>query len=141
MRASHCHSLKDKRAVFRKLRERVRSRYHLTIAEVGAQDNWQRLVIGFAVVGSDRVSVERTSADIAHFVERTGLAKLIRDDHELLAYGAEPIGDSEFSFGPDDHRDGDTGEDGPDENHDQGHGQSFADAEWIPASWKSEETP
>lgn len=127
LRASHCHSLKDKRAVFRKLRERVRARYHLTIAEVGAQDNWQRIVVGFAVVGSDRVSVERTSADIAHFIEHTGLAKLVGDDHELLAYGAGPIGDSEFGgpladlLGPDGDSDG----------------ASFADAEWIPESWKT----
>ena len=125
LRASHYHSLKDKRAVFRKLRDRVRSRYHLTVAEVVAQDNWQRIVIGFAVVGSDRISVERTSADIARFIERTGLAKLVGDDHELLAYGAGPIGDDEFGLAPGDE----LGE--PDE------GESFADAEWIPDSWKS----
>lgn len=116
--------------MLRKLESRVRARYHIAIAEVGAQDNWQRLVIGFAIVGSDRVSVERTSADVARFIERLGLAKLVRDDHELLAYGSEPMGDNGLSL-----RDlsGPADADDPD-----GDGQNFADAEWIPASWKTE---
>ena len=77
------------------------------------------------MVGSDRISVERTSADIAHFIERTGLAKLVGDDHELLAYGAGPIGDSEFDLAPGDAID------------EPEVGENFADAEWLPESWKS----
>ena len=112
LRASHCHSLKDKRAVLRKLESRVRARYHLPIAEVAQQDIWQRIVIGFAVVGSDRVSVERTSADIAGFIESTGLAEMVHDEHETVAYGDGPVGDQ---------------------------AQPDTDSSWIPDSWTSEE--
>ena len=131
MRASHCHSLKDKRALIRKLEGRVRARYHIAIAEVGAQDVWQRLIIGFAIVGSDRVAVERISADVVRFIESTGLARLERDDHELIAYGADAFGDDDLAL-----RDL-----GLTEDADATGERSFADEPWIPDSWKSEETP
>ena len=129
LRASQCHSLKDKRAVLRKLVARVRSQYHVPLAEVGAQNTWQRIVIGFAVVGSDRVSVERTSTDIARFIERTGLAEMVGDQLELLAYGDGPMGeDASPGLANSSNR--------ADIDHENG---AWADESWIPESWKSEE--
>lgn len=92
LRATQCHSLKDKRAVLRKLDAQVRARFHLPLAEVGDQDIWQSIVVGYAVVGSDHRAVERQSAGIAAFIERLGLADLVRDEHEILAYGDGPVG-------------------------------------------------
>jgi uncharacterized protein YlxP (DUF503 family) len=40
----HARSLKDKRRVVQKLRDRVRSRFDVSIAEVGAQNLHQRAV-------------------------------------------------------------------------------------------------
>ena len=98
----------------------MRARYHIAIAEVGAQNTWQRIVVGFAIVGSDRIAVERTAADVARFIESTGLARLVRDDHELIAYGAEAFGEGDLDISDED-------------------GQNYADAPWIPESWKSDE--
>ena len=49
----HARSLKDKRAVVRRFRDRVRARFDVSIAEVGDQDLHQRAVFGVAVVSSD----------------------------------------------------------------------------------------
>lgn len=46
-------SLKEKRAVIRSLVERLRSRMHVSAAEVGDQDYVNRAQIGFAVVSGD----------------------------------------------------------------------------------------
>ncbi len=119
----------------RKLEGRVRSRYHVPLSEVDEQDTWQRIVLGFAIVSADRISVERTSADISSFIEGTGLAELVRDEHELLAYGDGPFGD-----------DGaialatvQSTEESVLSGEQSGDNPRFADEAWIPDAWKSEE--
>ena len=49
----HARSLKEKRGVVRRFRDRVRSRFDVSIAEVGDQDLHQRAIFGVAVVSSD----------------------------------------------------------------------------------------
>ena len=46
-------SLKDKRQVVRSIKDRLRERARAAVAEVEFQDLWQRVAIGFAVVGAD----------------------------------------------------------------------------------------
>ena len=90
--ASHCHSLKQKRNVIRKLKERVRNRMRVSIAEVGGQGTWQRMQLGFAVVGSDREQGVTLVREVVDFVESTGLALLLDYEYEVLTYGGERLG-------------------------------------------------
>jgi uncharacterized protein YlxP (DUF503 family) len=46
----HSQSLKEKRAVLNRVKGRLESRFHLSVAEVDFQDLWQRAAIGFALV-------------------------------------------------------------------------------------------
>ena len=48
------HSLKEKRMVVRRIKDRVRDRVHVIVNEVGAQDVWQRAELGCAVVSGER---------------------------------------------------------------------------------------
>lgn len=45
-----CRSLKDKRAVVKPIVDGLRRRHHLSVAEVGHQNSWQRATIGVAAV-------------------------------------------------------------------------------------------
>ncbi len=54
------HSLKDKRQVVRSLKDRLKARFNVSVAEVGYHDVWQRAAVAVAAVGVDRVSVEAT---------------------------------------------------------------------------------
>ncbi|MGH9536011.1 MAG: DUF503 domain-containing protein [Terriglobales bacterium] len=47
-------SLKDKRAVIRALKDRLRSRFNVSVAEVDHQELWQRATLGVAAIGPDR---------------------------------------------------------------------------------------
>jgi uncharacterized protein YlxP (DUF503 family) len=47
-------SLKDKRAIVRGLKDRIRQRVHAAVAEVDHQDLWQRSALGVAVVSGER---------------------------------------------------------------------------------------
>ncbi len=53
-------SLKDKRRVIKSLKERLKNRYNISIAETGALDKWQRAEIGIVCVSNDSVKVSRT---------------------------------------------------------------------------------
>src|SRR5262245_16253491 len=74
----YAHSLKEKRLVVQKLKDRLRAKFNVAVAEMDHQDVWQRSVIGVVSIASDQQiveqilqSVERESAhilggDLAH---------------------------------------------------------------------------
>jgi uncharacterized protein len=47
-------SLKGKRSVIRSLKDRIRNGFNVSIAEVEAQDEWQRAVLGIVCVGAEQ---------------------------------------------------------------------------------------
>jgi uncharacterized protein YlxP (DUF503 family) len=61
-------SLKTKRAVIRPIIDGLRSRFHVSVAEVDYQDQWQRAAIGVAVVGSSNTQVREALASVERFV-------------------------------------------------------------------------
>ena len=63
-----CRSLKAKRAVVRPVVEGVRSRFRVSVAEVGDQDLWQRANIGVAVVGATTSHVVDVMDEIERWV-------------------------------------------------------------------------
>jgi uncharacterized protein YlxP (DUF503 family) len=54
----HAQSLKDKRRVLKGLKDRLRSRHNISLAEVGGQDLWQRATLGMAAVADTRTPLE-----------------------------------------------------------------------------------
>ena len=65
------HSLKDKRHVVKSLKDRLRSRFNVSVAEIAGQETWQRSVIAAVTVSGDHTraegvlqSVEREAASI-----------------------------------------------------------------------------
>jgi hypothetical protein len=92
-----CHSLKEKRQILRRLIERVRAQFKVSVNEVDHQDLWQRTAIGAAVVGSDHAHVERMTVQIADFMERQHLAEPLGRRLEVIPFGRddeEPLGDA-----------------------------------------------
>ena len=70
-------SLKDKRQVVRKVTDRLRARFNVSVAEVGDNDIWQRAVIGICAVSNDHSFVNevldkcaRDAGNIAEIVNR-----------------------------------------------------------------------
>lgn len=47
-------SLKGRRSVVKSLKDRIRSRYNVSVSEVGDLEAWQRAVLGVAVVTNER---------------------------------------------------------------------------------------
>ncbi len=62
-------SLKDKRAVVRSLKERIRHRVQAAVAEVDHQDLWQRAALGVAVVSGDAGQIDELLQAVRSIVE------------------------------------------------------------------------
>lgn len=62
-------SLKDKRKVIKGLKDRLRGRHNISLAEVDGQDLWQRSVLGIAAVASAKPPLEGLFAAILAEVE------------------------------------------------------------------------
>lgn len=52
------HSLKEKRHVVKGLKDRLRNRFNVAVAEIDHQDSWQRAVVAAVTVSGDRVHAE-----------------------------------------------------------------------------------
>ena len=56
----HAQSLKDKRMVVRRIKDRLRSKFNVAVSETDHQDLWQRATISVATVGSDEEYARKT---------------------------------------------------------------------------------
>ncbi len=52
-------SLKDKRHVVKSLKDRLRERFNVSIAEIDGLDSWSNSTVSVVTVSSDRVFAER----------------------------------------------------------------------------------
>ena len=85
-------SLKSKRQVLRRVTDRLKARFNVSVAEVEDQDLWQRATIALAVVSSDRRHVDEQVEKMIHFVEEMYVAPLIGRELEILAFGDQLFG-------------------------------------------------
>ncbi len=76
-------SLKDKRAVLRRLKDRI-GRLNVAIAEVAHHDLRQRAGLGVVTIGVDQEIAERTLAAVVSEIERVEPGLLLRSDVEWL---------------------------------------------------------
>ena len=79
-------SLKEKRHALRKITDRVRARYNVSIAEVGENDVWQRAVVGVTAVANDRSFVNEVLDKVVRDVEALGVAEMVAREMEIETY-------------------------------------------------------
>lgn len=73
-------SLKDKRRVVRAVKDRLRSRFNVAVAEVDDQDERHSVCLGLATVGGDPRHLRARLEKAIRYVESLGLAEVIGDD-------------------------------------------------------------
>lgn len=59
LRLPDSHSLKDKRHTVKSLKERLRGKFNVAVAEIDFHDLWQRSMIAAVTVASERVHAEQ----------------------------------------------------------------------------------
>jgi uncharacterized protein YlxP (DUF503 family) len=77
-------SLKDKRQVLRKVVDRLRARFNVSVAEVGDNDVWQRAVVGICAVANDHSFVNEVLDKCAR--DAGNIAEIINREMEIETY-------------------------------------------------------
>ncbi len=66
----YAHSLKEKRAVLQKMRDRLRSRFNVAVAELDHQDVWQQATLGVVSISDSRTLLESVFRQVLAETER-----------------------------------------------------------------------
>lgn len=116
------HSLKEKRMVIRRVKDRVRERIGVAINEVGALDVWQRAELGCAIPSADRAKALELIDQVVREVMSASGGQVIAVAKDAWTFETEPspvaIVDDRTGSG------------------DKALGQG--DADWIPEQWRDD---
>jgi uncharacterized protein YlxP (DUF503 family) len=77
------HSLKSRRRVVKSLVDRIRSRFNVSVADIGDQSVWQKVVIGVAVVANDGRYVNQVLSKVLDLVSSDLRAEIIDQSMEI----------------------------------------------------------
>ena len=117
---AEAHSLKDKRMVIRRIKDRVRERVGVIVNEVGDLDAWQRGELGVAVVSADRGKALELIDEVVRVAMAAGGAQIVAIAKDAITFDAEAQ-----PFAPIDDRTGAA---------DKAQGQD----DWIPDAWRED---
>jgi uncharacterized protein len=70
------YSLKEKRRITKSIKDRVKNKFNISIAEIGDQDVWQNLHLGIVAVGSDFKYLDGLMHKVAKSIDNMHLAEM-----------------------------------------------------------------
>ncbi len=79
------HSLKEKRMIVKSLTAKIQNRFHVSAAEVEAQNVHQTIVIGVASIVPHRAQADRFAQEVQRFVEESTEAQVMDVQTELYS--------------------------------------------------------
>lgn len=78
------HSLKAKRQVLLSLKDRLRDKFNVSVAEVGDQELWQKAVLGIACVANEGAHVNQVLDQVVNLVRSMPAIELLQSRIEML---------------------------------------------------------
>jgi len=80
----YAQSLKHKRSAVRGIKDRIRSKFNASVAEVGFQDKWQRAALAVCMLGNDRRKLESDAARLRTLCEEATDVEIAAINQEWL---------------------------------------------------------
>jgi uncharacterized protein len=77
-------SLKEKRFVLKSLKDRLKNKFNISVAEIGFQDKWQRSAIGIALIGNEQSHVEESLQHIFTFIDNSEFYEVVSYQFDYL---------------------------------------------------------
>jgi uncharacterized protein YlxP (DUF503 family) len=77
-------SLKAKRQVLLSLKDRLRDKFNVSVAEVGEQDLWQKAVLGIACVANEGSYVNQVLDQAVNLIRSVPMIEMVQFRIELL---------------------------------------------------------
>jgi hypothetical protein len=78
------YSLKDKRFVLQGLKNRIRSTFNVSVAEVDHQDKWQRSCMAFACVSTDRRYLDSLFSKVLNTIDAEDRIEVVDQRVEIF---------------------------------------------------------
>jgi len=70
-------SLKDRRRVVKSIKDRIRARFNVCVADVGEQDRWQSARLGIAVVAGDSAFAHEVLSKVGDLVNADARVEIV----------------------------------------------------------------
>jgi uncharacterized protein YlxP (DUF503 family) len=77
-------SLKGKRHVLRRIKDRVKNKFNVSIAEVNHADLWQRTTLGISVVSNQRQFANQVLSGVVDFISKENGIQILDYSIELF---------------------------------------------------------
>lgn len=77
-------SLKSKRFVLKSLKDKIRSKFNVSVAEVDENERWQRAVLGIAMVCNERKFIDQVMNQIFNLVSEESEVEITNQQLEIL---------------------------------------------------------
>lgn len=77
-------SLKSKRQVVSSLKERLRGKFNVSVAEVDGQDLWQKAVLGIACVANETAYVNQVLDQVLNQIRSVPTIEIVQSRIEML---------------------------------------------------------
>jgi uncharacterized protein YlxP (DUF503 family) len=77
-------SLKDKRSVIRSLRDRIRNKMNVSVAETGSQDVWKSAEMAFVTVAAESLVVQKRLSELTSMLRSNPRYVLLDVNTELI---------------------------------------------------------
>ena len=120
------HSLKEKRMVIRRVKDRVRDRLGVFVSEVGTpeiKDSWQRAELGVAIASSDRQKALALIDDVIRVAMGAGGAEITAIAKDAITFDAAASPVVIPGVGEDRTGSGD---------------KAIGGDDWVPEAWREE---
>jgi uncharacterized protein YlxP (DUF503 family) len=77
-------SLKEKRGHLRRLKDRLRNNFNVSIAEIDEMDKWQKAVLGVVTISNDKKHLSGYLDGIMNFIEDERTIEVLDYSTEIL---------------------------------------------------------
>lgn len=85
LRLAGNNSLKGKRRVVKGIKDRIRGRFNVSVAEVDRLDEWQRATLGIACISNNARLVDETLTKVVNLIEADADALILDYEIDLMA--------------------------------------------------------
>ncbi len=77
-------SLKEKRRVLLSIKDRIKNKFNVSIAEIDAHDKWQRCVFGIVIISTDTKLIHSVFNNIITIFEENSEIEVINHNIQIL---------------------------------------------------------
>mgnify|MGYP001341937445 CR=1 FL=1 len=79
-------SLKDKRRVIKSILERIKTKFNVSAAETGRQDEWNVCEMGFSCVSNEASHADSMLSAIFRFIEYDARVEIVDSQSEIIHF-------------------------------------------------------